>query len=178
MIWILLITFQLKHFFADYLLQGPYMLGKFKDKGWVLPLAAHCSVHLLFTFLITVSLGIGLFLAFGLGLLDFSIHFAMDRIKASPKMLGKFQALNKFEIDYLNSLSNAYTRELNEIENDPALINAVHKAQTRKLKHLEYIKTKWKSNQFFWWSLGFDQLIHHLTDILIIFLIIGAINAN
>lgn len=38
------------------------------------------------------------------------------------------------------------------------------------------IQTKWKelqkSNTYFWWSLGVDQSIHHLTDILIIYLIL------
>lgn len=32
-LFILLILFQIKHFVADYLLQGEYMLGKFKP-GW------------------------------------------------------------------------------------------------------------------------------------------------
>lgn len=115
----LLILFQIKHFVADYPLQTRYMLGKFKEHGWIKPLAAHCGVHAGFTFAIAfafVDFGLSLFVA----LLDFVIHFTMDRIKASPKLLGRFTAI------------------------DPK----------------------------FWWALGFDQMIHHLTHYLIILVII------
>lgn len=115
----LLILFQLKHFVADYPLQNRYMLGKFKETGWIKPLAAHCSVHAAMTF------GIAMFfvspvIAAALALLDFAFHFAMDRIKASPKMLGRFTHI------------------------DPK----------------------------FWWSLGVDQMFHHLTHYLIIYWIV------
>lgn len=33
-------------------------------------------------------------------------------------------------------------------------------------------KKRLKSNQFFWYALGFDQMIHHLTDLLIIYFIL------
>lgn len=32
--------------------------------------------------------------------------------------------------------------------------------------------TKLQSNKFFWWSLGLDQMVHHLTHYIIIYLII------
>ena len=107
----LLIAYQIKHFLADFPLQNEYMLGKFKDKGWIMPLAAHAGVHAGFTFFIAMG-----YLAqkdiFHHGyyeqpellvtiasticaMFDFIVHFTMDRIKASPKMLGRFKALTK-----------------------------------------------------------------------------------
>ena len=53
-ILILLIAFQVKHWICDYPLQTPYMLQKFKLKGWVHPLFCHARVHALGTLLITV----------------------------------------------------------------------------------------------------------------------------
>ena len=85
----LLVVFQLKHFVADYLLQTRYMLGKFREKGWVKPLAAHCGIHMAMTF--------GIFLcvtsfkvAIALAVVDFVLHFMMDRVKASPNLGGQF----------------------------------------------------------------------------------------
>lgn len=80
-IFVLLIAFQIKHFVADYPLQGRYMLGKFKETGWILPLASHAAVHALFTFLIAAWFGVGT--AILLALIDFSIHFIVDRAKVS-----------------------------------------------------------------------------------------------
>lgn len=31
---------------------------------------------------------------------------------------------------------------------------------------------QWRSNDYFWWSLGFDQLVHHMTHYVIIWIII------
>jgi hypothetical protein len=164
MIWILLVVFQFKHFIADYPLQGKYMLGKFKDKEWQLPLAAHCGVHFLFTFVISFltlynnyryikgesQLGLLIILSTGLALIDFKIHFIMDRIKASPKMLGQYQNFTKkeFEKEILPLMQGG---ECYEME----------------------VKSRLKSNTLFWWSLGLDQMVHHLTDILIIYLLMS-----
>ena len=81
MLFVLLIAFQLKHFLADYPLQGRYMLGKFKETGWILPLACHSGIHALFTFSIAVFFGFEI--ALGVALLDFVIHFVVDRLKVS-----------------------------------------------------------------------------------------------
>ena len=91
----LLIVFQVKHFVCDYPLQGQYMLGKFKETGWVLPLLSHSLVHGLATLIIALAFGIPTLLAFGLMLLDVIIHFTMDRIKASPNMLGVYKPHQK-----------------------------------------------------------------------------------
>lgn len=92
MIFVLLIVFQIKHFAADYILQGRYMLGKFAP-GWefVRPLAAHAGVHAAFTAYITWSVTQHWLLSLELALLDFGVHFAMDRIKASPKYWGRYK---------------------------------------------------------------------------------------
>lgn len=119
-IFILLTAFQVKHFICDYPLQTEYMLGKFKDVGWVLPLQQHCFVHAIGTLLICLFATDNQVLIMTLPLLDFVLHFTMDRVKASSKMLGRFKIENKF----------------------------------------------------FWWSLGFDQMFHHLTHYLIIFIIL------
>src|SRR5271170_5829243 len=97
MIWTLLIIYQIKHFLCDYPFQGKYMLGKFKPfPAFILPLLAHSFVHGLATF------GIALYfrpaLAIPLGLLDMLVDFTVDRIKASPKLLGRFKALSANEM--------------------------------------------------------------------------------
>jgi hypothetical protein len=108
-LFLLLFIYQVKHFLADYPLQGAYMLGKFKLKGWVAPLASHAFVHAGFTVLISIAflgltvgqqfipipLGNGVSAGIGyplvLGAFDFIMHFTMDRIKASPNLLGRFK---------------------------------------------------------------------------------------
>lgn len=91
-IFLLFVLFQIKHFLADFPFQTKYMLGKFKDSEWQLPLLAHVGVHALFTF--AISLPFGAAQAYLLALADATIHFTMDRIKASPRMLGRFKILD------------------------------------------------------------------------------------
>ncbi len=134
--FVLLVIYQLKHFFADFPLQSAYMHGK-GNAGWdfVPPLLAHVLLHAALTLTIvyctTFELGFSLILA----TLDLVVHFAMDRIKAGPKYLGKYQYLanNQFEA--------ATQAEL-------------------------------KSDKKFWVALGFDQMVHHLTHFVIIYLVI------
>ncbi len=141
---ILLIIFQVKHFVADYPLQTKYMLGKFREDGWVKPLLAHVAVHAGITFVIVLG-----FIAitdpnkphwraicFGAALFDASCHFVMDRVKASPKMLGRFK---------------------------PLTAETFHTATPEQIR----------SNVFFWWSLGVDQLFHGLTDTIIVWVVVS-----
>lgn len=119
-IFTLLVLFQLKHFICDYPLQTQYMLGKMQATGWIQPLAAHAAVHSLATYIITMYF-VGPFTAILFALADFIIHFTVDRIKASPKLGGR-----------------------------------------------------WNPTQpYFWWALGADQMAHHLTHYLFIYLIIS-----
>ena len=91
--FILVVIYEIKHFIADFPLQGRYMLGKFRpDWGFVLPLLAHVGVHACGTFLITIFL-VSWKTALCLALFDGTAHFIMDRIKAGPKYLGRYKAL-------------------------------------------------------------------------------------
>lgn len=126
-IFTLLVLFQLKHFICDYPLQTQYMLGKMQATGWIQPLALHATVHACFTANIVLWFcalsdqhTLAAVLVPALSLADFVIHFAVDRIKASPKLGGR-----------------------------------------------------WNSTQpYFWWALGADQMVHHLTHYLFIAIIV------
>lgn len=91
---LLLIAFQLKHFVCDYPLQTAYMLGKFKGGSeWIGPLTAHAGVHAVSSAAIaSLFLGWG---AVAIGTIDFAVHFIVDRIKASPSMLGRYKPTQK-----------------------------------------------------------------------------------
>ena len=89
----LLIIFQTKHFVADYLLQNRYMLGKFRpDWGFFFPLLAHAGVHGVCTLLICLAFNP---VYWWLSLIDVVAHFVMDRVKAGPKYLGRFNDKTK-----------------------------------------------------------------------------------
>ena len=159
----LLIAYQIKHWVADYPLQTEYMLGKFSPTPtiWLPALSLHALVHSLGTALIVSW---ALFFSqrihtnlwcwsviVGAALFDFVIHFTMDRVKASASMLGRFKQLDGSTfMNMKNILKNA-----NE---DSNTLNAAK-------------KRLW-DNKFFWWALGFDQAIHHLTHYAIIFFLI------
>lgn len=126
-IFVLLVLFQIKHLVIDFIVQlnDASSIKKFNCKGWFFPLLRHAGDHAIGTAIIalivfsfysgTLSLWC-VFWAIKLGLLDLIIHFTMDRIKASPYMLGKF---------------------------------------------------KYPSKEYFY-SLGVDQTVHHLTHYLLI----------
>lgn len=118
--FVLLVVFHIKHFLADFPLQFNFMLKYKVSETWnfVIPLSMHCLIHSSFTLLICLVIDPSYW---WLAVVDFGVHFAMDRLKAGPRYLGRF--------------------------NDPA-----------------------KSS--FWISLGFDQMIHHLTDILVIYILV------
>jgi hypothetical protein len=148
----LLVIYQVKHFLADYPLQRPYMLGKFRP-GWdfVGPLTAHATTHALFTFFIALVWLWQPFTApplgtiFGLALFDGATHFVMDRVKASPRWLGRFKALSAAE-------HQMYTHDIPSAGIDEAM----------------------RHNTYFWWSLGLDQMVHHLTHYAIIAYLVTA----
>lgn len=157
-IFILLVIFQIKHFVADFPLQGAYMLGKFKGgKAWIAPLAAHAGVHMTFTTMIALGARVGFFVAVMCGLLDFVIHFTVDRIKASPEMLGRYKALSGKEMMALK------IRREELKEKDPP----------DGTEHLDIrdVHERFKSNTYFWWALGADQFCHHMTHYGLIFII-------
>lgn len=117
--FILLIAFQVKHFLADFPLQFPYMLRKFRP-GWdfILPLTTHCIVHAVMTLIIVLCVRPSFW---WLAIFDFGAHFVMDRIKSGPRFLGRF---------------------------------------------------KDATTTVYWVSFGFDQMVHHLTHMLIVWMLI------
>lgn len=153
LLFVLLVIYQLKHFLADFPLQGKFMLGKFKPGwGFVLPLLAHVSVHGLFTLLIAALVKPSI--AIQLALFDMVVHFTMDRIKASPKYLGRFKPLTAK--DYMRYAPN------------PELISYDENVEDY-VSHGDMIK----GNTYFWWSLGLDQGVHHLTHYAIIYFLVA-----
>jgi hypothetical protein len=88
----LLVAYQLKHFLADFPLQGRYMLGKFRP-GWdfIPPLLAHAGVHGAFTLLLSWLAGARPIVCCALAVLDLGVHFGVDRVKASPRLLGRWK---------------------------------------------------------------------------------------
>jgi hypothetical protein len=156
MIYLLLVLYQIKHFACDYPLQGRYMLGKFKPGyEWILPLLAHSSVHGVATFLI--ALFVKPKSAFWLALLDLTIHFAMDRIKASPNLLGRYKALD----------ANCYPGVAAFASGDFKSLGVQLSKEDRVVKQQWGIQ-RLKENTHFWWALGLDQGVHHLTHYIII----------
>lgn len=93
LVFILVIIFQLKHFIADFPLQSSYMLMKQRaDWSFFTPLLVHSLVHA------TMTLAIVLWFApslWWLSLVDLTVHFVLDRIKAGPKYLGRFNDIHK-----------------------------------------------------------------------------------
>lgn len=89
-LFVLLVLFQIKHFAADFPLQTQYMLGKFKKDDWILPLSAHATVHAFITLVIALAFSNSLYVIVFVTIIDFIIHFIMDRIKASPDLLGRW----------------------------------------------------------------------------------------
>lgn len=130
---LLWLAFDLKHFIADFVLQNEYMQGKFRQTGWAAPLALHCLMHALCTLAIVCFVNPSMW---WLALLDFTIHFTMDRIKASPRMMGRYKNLCSHDMPTATA------------------------EQKRSMK-------------MYWLSLGFDQYVHHLTNLLIAWLLVG-----
>lgn len=77
----LLVLFQMKHLLADFFWQNSYMLGKFKDEGWVKPLLSHCAVHGVITAFIVFAFTLNPLLTLMLVSADVVVHFCIDRAK-------------------------------------------------------------------------------------------------
>jgi hypothetical protein len=116
-----------------------------------LPLAAHAAVHAVATFTISFFFT-NIVFAIALAAFDFITHFTVDRLKASPSLLGRFKALSANDFLQLKALRD----ELQRIGHPFEVAN---------------VDEKFKSNTYFWWSLGLDQMLHHLTHYVIIFVL-------
>jgi hypothetical protein len=158
LLFVLLFLFQIKHFLADYPLQGEYMLGKFKPNWSFLgPLLAHVGVHATFTFTIAMFL-VPWYVAVLLGLGDAAIHFTMDRIKAGPKYMGRWKPVTAKE--WMESKAVTLPCEVPGLTMGPAA------------DEYWFHKRRLRGNVLFWWALGIDQMVHHLTHYGIIYFII------
>lgn len=74
----------IKHFISDFPLQTVYMLGKGKQGfAWILPLAAHCSVHMVMSALIILCFNPRMVWVAGI---EFFAHFVIDRVKVTYKL--------------------------------------------------------------------------------------------
>jgi hypothetical protein len=161
-IFALLVIYQFKHFLADYIFQGKYMLGKFKGgSDWIAPLLAHVGVHAAFTFVIALFFKPEW--AYALACFDATVHFAMDRIKASPNLLGRYKALSANEYISLT----VYRKSLN--------LTPFNDKPIPRLSEVgpDIVNIKLKSNVLFWFSLGVDQMVHHLTHYVIIWWLVS-----
>lgn len=100
-IFVLLIVFQVKHFVVDYVVQfsRPDSMKKFEADGWTFPLFKHANDHgMASAFIVsTVLYAVDtpwlplILLSLWAYAFDLIVHFTMDRIKASPYMLGKHE---------------------------------------------------------------------------------------
>ena len=110
MIWLLLILFELKHFICDYPLQTEIMLkkGSAKSTEWIPALLVHCLVHsmgamlvcIVFIFICSSVTGVAptkdkANVMFYIAFVDFILHFVIDRIKAHPKIGGRWKSNQK-----------------------------------------------------------------------------------
>ena len=173
-IFALLLVYQAKHYICDYPLQIRWMIGKFrKDWTFLLPLLAHAGVHGLFTLAICLVVAPSLW---WLSLFDATIHFFMDRIKAGPKYLGKFKALSAKEFEtYFNKLKFAQgsikiaEEMLAKADGDSGFWKSnIDNAK----KDIETSLSAFKGNTYFWWSLGLDAMVHHITHLGICYVLV------
>ena len=151
----LCMLFQLKHFVADYLFHGKYMLGKFKeDWSFFLPLLSHVAVHGAMTLIVCLIFAPSLW---WLAFVDMTVHFLMDRIKASPHYMGRWKSLTGEQ--YMEAL-----RQVDSLPKYRLVFCPDHPGWSAM--------DKLRSNRNFWYSLGFDQMVHHLTDLFIVYMIV------
>jgi hypothetical protein len=112
-VWAMLLVAVLvatKHYIADFLLQTNWMArGKECRSGWLLPLTSHVLCHAGLTLVIALGIAPRLW---WLALVDFGVHFGIDRGKALLGQLGrwtpadeKFWWLLGFD-QYLHQLTN------------------------------------------------------------------------
>jgi hypothetical protein len=92
-------------------------------------------------------------------MLDFFAHFVMDRVKASPKLLGRYKVLSATDLTKLLQ-EQQHLAKLHQIK---AIPDGPYK--------IELVDRKFKENKYFWWALGFDQMVHHLTDLLVVWIV-------
>ena len=115
--WMLALS--VKHVLADFFFQNAWMAkGKDGRTGWALPLLAHVAIHGALTTALVAAVYPKLWFV---GLIDFAIHLAIDRIKGL--LVARFVIA--------------------------------------------------PGNPWFWWLIGIDQALHHLTNLMLAILIVA-----
>lgn len=87
--WLLVLLFT-KHLLADFPLQTPWMLRKGQLDGWELPLLAHSAVHAAMTAIVLWAASRDAWLSLGLAAFELVVHFCVDRLKAHPRLGGRW----------------------------------------------------------------------------------------
>jgi hypothetical protein len=101
-LFLILVNFMIFHFLCDYVWQNKYMLGKIKDfPDFILPLALHSAVSslgvcivLFISKLLFFPITIGFIIKWTI--LNFIIHFIIDRIKANKNLLNRWRPDHKY----------------------------------------------------------------------------------
>lgn len=177
-VFFLLVLYQVKHFLADYPMQNSFMLGKFKP-GWefVGPLSAHAAAHGVLTWMIAIGMTHNVALAGALMCFDATVHFFMDRLKAGPKYMGRWKAVSGAE--YVK-----FTQQLERLQEGPNQdLLAVRSIAAIRGEEVEVVRSRivavatkrLRDNVLFWWALGVDQMVHHLTHYVCVYFILRAL---
>lgn len=91
-LFFILIAFEIKHFFCDYIQTDWMASGKGRRHGWFFPLLAHALWHGFWTGAIMAAWSKSLEIGLICGALDTAAHLTIDRIKSSPNMLGNYKS--------------------------------------------------------------------------------------
>jgi Protein of unknown function (DUF3307) len=80
------LAFELKHFVADFVLQTDTLAkGKERVEGWLIPLTIHAGIHGVLALVVALVFVPHLW---WIGLVDFGIHFCIDRGKSVAGRMG------------------------------------------------------------------------------------------
>jgi len=168
LIFLLLVVFNYKQLVADWLLQTDYHQRK-AARGWDFlgPLLSHVSNHFIFTTLISAGvlfyfdhpapLGFGMLIGLGDGI----VHFYFDRIKAGPKYMGRWKMRSGHQVLCCKEILAAkpgdryFEPTFDQWCEYEEYLLKLDQRDARRALH---------GNRLFWWSLGFDQSVHHLTN--------------
>jgi len=113
-LFLIFVLFQFKQFFCDFAWQTSKMVMMKASPRWDFApaLAAHAGIHAAITLLIILVLKPHLW---WIALIDFTIHFLVDRVKSGPKYLGKFNDITRhsyWKVFGLDQMAHHFTHYL------------------------------------------------------------------
>lgn len=152
MVFALWFWFECKHLLADWIFQTTYMVvGKGKRTGWILPLSFHCGWHALGTALILLLL-----------VPERVTHLESDGTEV-VRVLTLAGKLLLVCLDFVIHFG------MDRVKSSPNMLG--------KFKYIcDYVnatKSEKLGDFIFWKTLGIDQFVHHLTNLLIVWLAVG-----